>query len=146
MSNIKKLTEKLNHYTRIVIRLKSAINKDLDDEVFRSGIIKHFELGLEQGWKLIRDYLEFMGNTDISSSSSKNVIRAAFKEEIEFNPTLWIEMINLRNSSAHEYDELSALQLIESLRTEYLQEMMKLVETMKVLINDAIELEIFLRK
>ena len=52
-----KLQEKYYHFQRYVIRLAEGLTRDLTDEIYLAGIVKHYEMAFELGWKVMKDYM-----------------------------------------------------------------------------------------
>jgi nucleotidyltransferase substrate binding protein (TIGR01987 family) len=66
------------------------------------GLIQSFEYTHELAWKVLKDYLEEQGFTDIIGS--KNATRIAFKEGLIQQGEVWMAMIEARNQTSHSYN------------------------------------------
>ena len=133
--NSNKLRKKYYYFQRCVIRLGEGLTRDLMDELVLAGMVKHFEMAFELGWKVMKDYMLFRGTSE-KTSFSKDIIKAAFKHELGINPQIWLDMIDFRNKMVHEYGEEGAHILIEKLKDGFLHELQNTVEIMKELIDE----------
>ena len=131
---ITKMQERYYHYQRCVIRLKDAINRDLTDDIVLTAVIKTFEMTIELGWKVMRDFLEYQG-VDTPLRGSRDVIRSAFKAYIHIDAPLWLKMIEDRNKIVHEYDEEHSRILANIIKDRYLAEFENTAHMMKELLD-----------
>ena len=129
-----KLQEKFYNFQRCVIRLSEGLNGDLANEIYLSGMVKHYEMAFELGWKVMKDYLEYKGIP--TNPSPRDVIKGAFKYGIQINSALWIGMLDFRNKMVHEYGEEAAHVLIQKLKGGFLQELQNTADVMKDLIDN----------
>ena len=75
--------QRLDNYERAVRRLEGAVALLLDqsgfgieiDELLKEGLVQRYEYTQELAWKLMKDYEEFQGYTDIQGS--RDAIRKA---------------------------------------------------------------------
>lgn len=84
----------------------------------QQGLIQAFEYTQELAWKVMKDYLEYQGHTDITGS--RDAIRAAFRLGLIADGEGWIETIQSRNRSVHTYDEKTANALASLIIDRYL--------------------------
>ncbi|MCQ2966811.1 MAG: nucleotidyltransferase substrate binding protein [Alphaproteobacteria bacterium] len=118
----KRLIERFTSFQRALYRLTEA-KKEIDDYenqkesiqmMMRDSAIQRFEITFELSWKLLKDYEEYIGYTDIKSPNS--AIRRALQIEIITNP-IWLEMLKSRNTSSHVYDKDQSIEIIEQINT-----------------------------
>ena len=131
---ITKIQERYYHYQRCVIRLKDAINRDLTDDIVLAAVVKIYEMTIELGWKVMRDFLEYQG-VDTPLRGSRDVIRSAFKAYIHIDSPLWLKMIEDRNKIIHEYDEEYSRALANIIEDRYLAEFENTAHIMKGLLD-----------
>jgi nucleotidyltransferase substrate binding protein (TIGR01987 family) len=81
------------------------------------GLIQSFEYTHELAWKVLKDYLEEQGFTDIIGS--KNATRIAFKEGLIQQGEVWMAMIEARNQTSHSYNLEIAAAVSEKVRHAY---------------------------
>ncbi|MGN0281411.1 MAG: nucleotidyltransferase substrate binding protein [Prevotella sp.] len=102
--------QRLDNYERAVKRLDNAVallseqrnyGDDVDD-LLKEGLIQRYEYTQELAWKLMKDYEEFQGYTDIQGS--RDAIRRALAMGVITDRT-WMDTIASRNITSHCYDE-----------------------------------------
>jgi len=129
------IQERYYHYQRCVIRLKDALERDLADDIVLTAVIKTYEMTLELGWKVIRDFLLFQG-IDKPIRGSKDAIKLAFGAYIHIDAPLWLKMIDERNKIVHEYNEEHSRRLALRIREQYLTEFINTADIMKKLLDE----------
>jgi len=132
---VSKLQERYFYYQRCVIRLKDALSRDLADDIVLTAVIKTYEMSIELGWKVMRDFLEYQG-VDAPLRGSRDAIRSAFKAYIHIDAPLWLKMVEDRNRIVHEYDEESSRVLANRIKLEYLAELENTANIMKKLLDE----------
>lgn len=115
-----KFEEKLGKFKSAVDRLEEGLNdyQRLEMSAIRDGVIKRFEFCTELSWKTVREYLIDVGYSDINSP--KAVMKQAFSDGIINDELLWIEILNSRNNTAHIYDEETALETYNDIKSKYI--------------------------
>ena len=69
---------------------------------------------------MLKDYLDVNG---VRVYLPKEVIKEAFASEIIKNGQIWIDMLNARNSTSHEYNLDKVSQILGSLSGSYFEEL-----------------------
>ena len=100
------------------------------DYVDIAGWIHIFDLVFELSWKSLRDYMFAQWESD-SMDFTREVLQIWFARGYIENPSIWIEMLADRNNSTHEYNEDSAIQIIQNIQGYYIPEIHKLYEKLK---------------
>lgn len=102
--------QRLSNYDKAVDRLQNAaqiistegdFRSDVDD-LLKEGLIQRFEYTQELAWKVMKDYEEYQGYTDIQGS--RDAIRKALQMGI-ITDKAWMNTISSRNLTSHCYDE-----------------------------------------
>ena len=103
---------------------------DLDLEAVRESVIKRFDLALEMSWKLLFKYLnEELGIAEVPAGP-KPLLRIADQNDLLAGRIeQWIQYVNVRNASAHDYSGEKAEQTLQVI-PEYLQDAVSLYEKM----------------
>ena len=99
----------------------------------QKALLYDFSGAVEQGWKIIKYYLEYVNGLDDLGNQSKKIIRAG-KDDGLYNEAIadsLMEMIDLRNVLAHEYD----YENINS-KCQRIQSFMSTVEDLYTIINN----------
>ena len=100
LSNYDKAVDRLLNATKIVSTEKQ-FGGDVDD-LLKEGLVQRFEYTQELAWKVMKDYEEYQGYTDIQDS--RDAIRKALQIGIIEDAT-WMNTISSRNLTSHCYDE-----------------------------------------
>lgn len=113
-SNYRKALFKFNQAVEIV-----SDQMDWDEEVddlLEEGLIQRFEYTHELAWKVMKDYAEYQGYTNIQGS------RDAFRKALEIgiiNDESWMESIKDRNLTSHNYDDETAQNILTAIIEVY---------------------------
>ena len=86
-------------------------------ELELQGVIQAFEVSQELSWKVLKDFLEEQGKTDLFGS--KNAVKEAFNVGLISNGDVWLDMIKSRNLTSHIYDEKEILVVLEVILNDY---------------------------
>lgn len=105
-------------------RLLEALNTEIND-ITIDGILHRFEFTFELSWKMIKDYLEYLGLTE-KTGSPREVIQLGFKQGIINDGEMWIQMMLSRNLLSHLYNEDTSREIFEKIRNEYIDLLVKL--------------------
>jgi len=113
--------QRFEHFRNAFKQLKNAnelkkVREFTDLEL--QGVIQAFEVSQELSWKVMKDFLEDQGRTDLFGS--KNAVREAFNVGLISNGDVWLEMIKSRNLTSHIYDQKEILAILEIIFSSYL--------------------------
>ena len=112
--------QRLQNYGAALRQLSKAValrrTRDLS-ELEQQGLIQAFEFTHEMAWKVMKDYLRSLGNTQIVAS--RDSTRAAFAAELIVDGEGWMAMIEGRNLSVHTYNLEIANTLTHSVAERY---------------------------
>lgn len=113
-SNYRKALAKL---TQAVELLSEQIERDeAVDELLQEGLIQRFEYTHELAWKVMKDYAEYQGYTDVRGS--RDAIRRALEMDL-ISDKRWLETIEDRNLTVHNYDNEIASEIYENIMSIY---------------------------
>jgi len=114
--------QRLQSFSAALRQLAKAValrrTRDLS-ELEQQGLIQAFEFTHEMAWKVMKDYLRSLGNTQILAS--RDSTRAAFAAELILDGEGWMAMIEGRNLSVHTYNLEVANQLTQVITDRYAQ-------------------------
>lgn len=127
--------QRLSNYDKAIARLQNAANiiangKHLDDdtdELLKEGLIQRFEYTQELAWKVMKDYEEYQGYTDVQGS--RDAIRKALQMGI-IEDAAWMNTISSRNLTSHCYDEDEFNMVFNKIIYDYLPIFIKFREKM----------------
>jgi nucleotidyltransferase substrate binding protein (TIGR01987 family) len=94
-----------------------AAERELSD-LEQQGLIQAFEFTHELAWKVLKDFLESRGVSQIYGS--KDATRAGFAHGLIKDGDDWIAMIESRNQTSHSYDENIANSIAQAVLSLYL--------------------------
>lgn len=103
--------QRYDNFCRALSRLGAAVDafKNLHpdiqilEEAITEMMVQRFEYTQELAWKVMKDYIEYIGHSNNVMGS-----RGAFKEALQLgliSDPRWMETIEIRNLSVHTYDE-----------------------------------------
>ena len=102
--------QRFSNYCKAFAKLGQAVDivsrrlelADEVDELLQEGLIQRFEYTHELAWKVMKDYAEYQGYTDIRGS--RDAIRKALQIGL-IEDKRWMETIEDRNLTSHNYDD-----------------------------------------
>lgn len=117
-------TQRFSNYKKALAKLEQAVNIVLNrinlpeevDELLQEGVIQRFEYTHGLSWKVMKDYLEYQGYTDIRGS--RDAIRKAFQTGL-IEDKRWMESIEDRNLTSHNYNDEEASEIYGSIMQVY---------------------------
>ncbi|CAN1562272.1 HI0074, nucleotidyltransferase substrate binding protein, HI0074 family [Flavobacteriaceae bacterium] len=112
--------QRFEHFVKAFRQLKNA--KELKNEreyteLELQDVIQAFEVSQELSWKVMKDFLEDQGKTDLFGS--KIAVKEAFNVGLISNGDVWFDMIKSRNLTSHIYDESEVLAILEIILNDY---------------------------
>lgn len=112
---------RLANFSRAYGLLCEAMKGDLDamSPLEMEGTTQRFEFTFELGWKLLKDRLEDTG-IRLVTIAPRPVIRAANEARLIEDADAWMDMVDDRNRTSHEYNEDMIDDIIENIRSRYL--------------------------
>lgn len=97
-----KFYQHLEDFKRALSRLREVLALPLND-VVRDSAIQRFEFTMDIAWKTLKVFLFAMHG--ITVKSPKEAFRQAYKTGIIPYDEFWMELIDMRNTTAHAYNE-----------------------------------------
>ncbi|MBD1399612.1 nucleotidyltransferase substrate binding protein [Pelovirga terrestris] len=108
--------QRFSQFEKSYKRLQTALAIERPSEVERAGLIQFFEITFKLGWKLLKDFQEAEGYT---ITSPRNAIKQAFQNGLITQGKYWLQALNDRNLTTHTYNETTARQVENDIRTLY---------------------------
>jgi nucleotidyltransferase substrate binding protein (TIGR01987 family) len=81
------------------------------------GMIQSFEFTHQLAWNVLKDYLEYQGETEILGS--KDTVRMAFRQGLVPSGEDWMDMIKARNLSSHTYNIETAKDIVANITKRF---------------------------
>lgn len=98
-------------------------------DAFQMALVQAFEILIELSWKVLKDYLENEGYTEVQTG--KRAFRQAFQDGIIENGEVWLKALEIRNSTSHIYDVALLEELNVFVVESFLPEVKKLHDTLQ---------------
>ncbi len=98
-------------------------------DAFQMALVQAFEILIELSWKVLKDYLENEGYTEVQTG--KRAFRQAFQDRIIENGEIWLKALEIRNSTSHIYDVSILEELNVFVVESFLPEVKKLHDTLQ---------------
>ncbi|MDR9499937.1 MAG: nucleotidyltransferase substrate binding protein [Hydrogenovibrio sp.] len=112
--------QRFDHFKKAYAQLQDALalmeTRPLSN-IEKQGAIHTYEFTYELAWNVLRDYLVWQGTETLSGS--RDAIREGFKRELISDGHAWLAMLQDRNRTVHTYNEETANQILEQLRSRY---------------------------
>ena len=127
--------QRFEHFANAFKQLKNAkqLKEERDfTELELQGVIQAFEVSQELSWKVMKDFLEEQGKTDLFGS--KNAVKEAFNVGLISKGDIWLDMIKSRNLTSHIYDEKEVLAILEIILNDYFPVFIDFENKMKTLL------------
>jgi nucleotidyltransferase substrate binding protein (TIGR01987 family) len=105
------------NFQKALLQLDNAVDMEEYSNLEREGLIQRFEYTIELAWKTLQDLLVSKGYEDIKGP--KPVIRQAFKDGYILDGDAWLEMWDARLLTSHTYNEDTAIELAEKIKTKF---------------------------
>lgn len=121
-----RLTERIENFNRAFEILEDAVNEFETEKILtHMALVQSFEVCFELAWKCIKDYMYEKG---IVAIYPREVIKEAFNNDTIQNAQLWMDMLETRNSTSHEYNINKVNEYLLQMRTAYFKELMRFKE------------------
>jgi nucleotidyltransferase substrate binding protein (TIGR01987 family) len=112
--------QRFSNYTRAFQSLTEAVALSQQRELSaleQQGLIQSFEFTHELAWKMLKDYLEYQGVSNIVGS--RDASRVAFQNALIQDGEVWMQMIAARNQTSHTYNLKVAQSVVESILNRF---------------------------
>lgn len=96
--------------------------------IVNEGRIQRFEFTHELAWNVMKDYAAYQGANEIRGS--RDAIRYALRQDL-ISDALWMETINARNLTSHDYNQETANDIAEKIKNSYVKLFLDFEEKMK---------------
>lgn len=115
-----RLKERIENFNKAFDIYSDAV-KEFDEKkvLTHMALVQAYEICFELAWKCLKDYLQQKG---IDVNYPTEVIKEAFNKNTLKNGQLWIDMLNARNSTSHEYNMEKVSKYLIEISTTYFEE------------------------
>lgn len=112
--------KKYANFSSNLAALERAYGEDLSNDFIVSGIVDKFALQFELSWKLLKETLSYEGVAEARTGSPRDVLKAAYATYDFIEESVWLEMLQSRNTVMHLYDEEAALRQAHKILDVYI--------------------------
>lgn len=132
--------QRLENYDKALARLRKAVDiiaaeqhgsSEVDD-LLKEGLVQRFEYTQELAWKVMKDYEEYQGYTDVQGS--RDAIRRALQMGL-VDDARWMDTIASRNLTSHCYDDEEFQAVLCQIVNDFLPIFMRFSEHMNAIIE-----------
>ena len=112
--------QRFSNYTSAFQSLTEAVELSQQralSSLEQQGLIQSFEFTHELAWKMLKDYLEYQGITNLVGS--RDASRLAFQNELIQDGEVWMQMIAARNQTSRTYNIKVAQAVVESILMQF---------------------------
>lgn len=109
--------QRFANFKKALSQLKKFVDKGDLSELEEQGAIQAFEYTYELAWNVMKDFLEYQGQTDIYGS--RDAIRKAFQLGLVENGSQWMDAYVSRTKTSHTYNEDTAKEVVDAVLTRY---------------------------
>ena len=128
-----RISERIENFLRAFSIYSDAVaeyKKNCTNVLNHMALIQSFEVCFELAWKVLKDYLNTNG---INVYLPKEVIKEAFSAEVIKDGQIWIDMLNARNSTSHEYNLDKIQAIISNISAVYFDELTRFSKQVRAL-------------
>lgn len=131
--------KKFENYKSNLAVLSKAYDEDLENEFIISGIIDKFFIQFELSWKVLKELLRYEGKSVAGTGSPREIIKAAYAVYEFIDESVWLDMLQKRNSMTHIYDGNEAKELVEAILNQYIPAFCMLSKEIENMYQDILE-------
>ncbi len=97
-----------------VVERRAEFEEDGYGDVYLDLVVKRFEFTFDMSWKAMKRALAFLG---LECKSPRGCIQEAYAQGLIEVEAVWLNMIEMRNLSSHNYDESEIRVLLDRMQT-----------------------------
>lgn len=132
--------KKLDNFSNCLTVLKNADFKLADsNEIYRTGVIGHFNLTFELAWKALQEVLKLHGAAGAETGSLREILQLGYKLGFVSDASVWLLMLKKRNTSVHIYNEEEIDEMILLIRDSFIPAFGELEKTLQEKLQEAEE-------
>ncbi|CVI67469.1 Nucleotidyltransferase substrate binding protein like protein [Clostridiales bacterium CHKCI001] len=130
--------KKLDNFSNCLNVLKNA-NFILanNDDIYRTGVIRQFNLTFELAWKALQAVLKIHGALGAETGSSREILQLGYKMGFVDDSAVWLLMLKKRNLSVHIYNEDEVDEMIILIRDSFIPAFIVLEEILRKKLDEA---------
>lgn len=125
--------QRFSNFKKALSQLRKFVDKGNLNELEEQGAIQAFEYTYELGWLVLKDFLEYQGQTDIFGS--RDAIRKAFQTGLIEDGEKWMDAYVSRTKTSHAYNEETAKEVVNAVINDYFSLFTSLEKKMETLLD-----------
>ena len=123
--------QRFENFEKSFLLLQQSLDIEEPSIIEKAGIVQFFEITFELSWKLMKDYLSYIG---YDVKSPREAIKTSFSIEIIGEGEVWLNALSDRNLTVHTYDETQADEIYRRIKSLYFKLLQELYLKFKDLI------------
>ncbi len=125
--------QRFANFKKALSQLRKFVEKGELTELEEQGAIQAFEYTYELAWLVLKDFLEYQGQTDIYGS--RDAIKKAFESGLIEDGEKWMDAYVSRTKTSHTYNEETAKEVVYAVLNEYYPLFTALEKKMETLLD-----------
>lgn len=105
---------------------------DGKNEIIRDSLIQRFEFTYELTHKTLKEFMNYAGVT-LETSFPRTIFKKAYVNNIISDESVWINLLEDRNSTSHIYNEKLANEIAERIAKKYVDAIGELIKNLESL-------------
>jgi nucleotidyltransferase substrate binding protein (TIGR01987 family) len=105
---------------------------DGKNEIIRDSLIQRFEFTYELTHKTLKEFMNYAGVT-LENSFPRAIFKKAYVNNIISDESVWINLLEDRNSTSHIYNEKLANEIAERIAIKYVDAIGELIKNLELL-------------
>lgn len=118
MTKLQNKYENFNTAIKRLIEANIAYKRNADNDIYQDALIKRFEFTFELCWKTLREFMLDQGYL-MEIASPKGVFALAYQEGFLNDEEIWLDMLESRNLTSHDYGRKVAEMIAEKISNRY---------------------------
>ena len=108
--------QRFENFEKSFLKLQDALDIVEPSDIEKAGIIQYFEISFELSWKLMKDYLLYLG---YDVNSPRESIKRAFSIGLIDDGEEWLNALVDRNLTVHTYNQEQADEIYKKIANVY---------------------------
>ena len=108
--------QRFENFEKSFLKLQDALDIVEPSDIEKAGIIQYFEISFELSWKLMKDYLLYLG---YDVNSPRESIKRAFSIGLIDDGEEWLNALVDRNLTVHTYNQEQADEIYKKIANAY---------------------------
>jgi nucleotidyltransferase substrate binding protein (TIGR01987 family) len=126
--------QRFANYRKALQQLGRFVEKQPLNELEQQGLVKAFEYTYELAWNTLKDFLDHQGISGLVGS--RDTFRKAISLNLVSDGRVWMQMIESRNKTSHTYNEITAREIADSVRSLYYPSFCELEQRLSARLTD----------